>query len=97
MIPKEGNTLLQEVRHYCYTMLQRIKRASIKSEWVMGTRVKSKFDLRRERTQTLKDYAEFARLENNNAVIDYISLAVDQEQTAYAEELASLATKLGKK
>ena len=92
------NALLLEVKKYCYDMLQKIKRAPVKDEWRQGRlRSAGKYSLKKDRLNSLNEYYDFAEMEKNQPVMDYISGAITEESGAYADELAKIAAKLGKK
>ena len=91
------NALLLEVKTYCYNMLQKIKRAGVKDQWRGKIVIPGKFTLRKDRTATLQEYLDFALMENNEEVINYISGVVDHEVEAYGKQLEEMQAKLGKK
>tara|TARA_R100001594_G_scaffold113470_1_gene148325 strand:- start:54 stop:338 length:285 start_codon:yes stop_codon:yes gene_type:complete len=91
------NALLLEVKTYCYTMLQKIKRADSRDTWVGKRKIPGKYTLRKDRLATLNDYYDFAVMDGNQAVQDYISGSIESESSEYLDELKKMQEKVGKK
>ena len=91
------SSLLIEVRAHCKAMLQRMLRAPSRYTKVMGQKVATKWEIKRQLLDDLKEYLDFARMEGDQEVVDYITMQVTSDEADYRQKQAELVKELKEK